>query len=489
MQLLLCFVYFRAMMPTQKKILYISSFVAILLALYCYNPFVLYFQNDDFIHIPLSAEGKLLQQNSFRPVCDISIMIDYKVWGKTAWGYHLTNLLLHIITCIIFFYFFKLLLRKYAIPANSNLICWLSTVLFFLYAMHSEPVLWILGRSAILATMYSLLFLYCYIRRNDGALFIGAFLVFWILCLLTYESTWVVPVFALITSLTAIKQRETVFKRELIYLTTVVSIFIVYLVIRTQYIHEVTGAYESGLLLNGDYTLLAKHYTLLFIRSLVPAFINNKILIGAFTVFTLLLTWLLIQQKNRQLIIVLLLCFFVSLLPYISLGIDTNGTESERFLYFPTLIVTIIFGVIISTAKNKKAYWLYPALFIIHLITLFIVKDNYRIAGSITKQIAEALGKTGNQKVVYAVDVPQAQNGAFILRQGLPQMMHWISGKDFDTVITCSQRYELLPLEYPYQIIYSDTLTIQCGNDNKVIRANNDTLLLKFTDTALFISK
>lgn len=476
-------------MPTQKKILYISSFIAILLALYCYNPFVLYFQSDDFIHIPLSAEGKLLQQNSFRPVCDISIMIDYRIWGKTAWGYHLTNLLLHIITCIIFFNFFKLVLKKYTTLANSNLICWLSTVLFFIYVMHSEPVLWILGRSAIIAAIFSLLFLYCYIKRNDRALFTGAFLVFWVLCLLTYESTWVIPVFALIISLAAIKQRESIFKKEFIYLVAVVSIFLVYLIIRTQFIHEVAGTYESGLLLNGDYTLLAKHYTLLFIRSFVPAFINNKILIGAFAAFALLFAWLLLQQKNRQLIIVLLLCLFVSLLPYISLGIDTNGTESERFLYFPTLIVTILFGIIINNAKSKKVYWIYPGLFIIHLITLFIVKDNYRIAGSITKQIAEALGKTKNKKVVYAVDVPQAQNGAFILRQGLPQMMHWISGKDPDTVITCSQRYELLPLEYPYQIIYSDTLTVQCGHDNKIIRAGEDTLLLKFTDAALFISK
>lgn len=417
-------------------------------------------------------------------------MIDYKIWGKTAWGYHLTNLLLHIITCIIFFNFFKLLLKKYTAPVNSNFICWLSTVLFFIYAMHSEPVLWILGRSAILATMFSLLFLYCYTRRNDGVLFVAGFIFFWIASLLTYESNWVMPAFAFMISLTAIKQRETVLKKELIYFITIVSIFVMFLVTRSQYIHEVTGTYESSLLLNGDYTLLAKHYTLLFIRSFVPAFINNKILIGAFTVFTLFIAWLYIRQKkNRPIIIILLLCFFISLLPYISLGVDTNGTESERFLYFPTLIVTVIFGIIISNAKSKKAYWLYPGLFLIHLATLSIVKDNYRIAGSITRQIAEALQKTGNQKVVYAIDVPQAQNGAFILRQGLPQMMHWIAGKTPDTVVTCSQRYELLPLKYPYQIIYSDILTIQCGNDNKVLRSGEDTLLLKFTDAALFISK
>ncbi|QEC66820.1 hypothetical protein FRZ67_05695 [Panacibacter ginsenosidivorans] len=475
-------------MSAQKKIIYISAIPAILLAFYCYNPFVLFFQADDFIHIPLSAAGKFLQQNSFRPICDLSIMIDYNIWGKTAWGYHLSNLLLHIIACILLFIFLKLLFKKYTGIVNSNFICWLSTVLFFLYAMHSEPVLWILGRSAILATIFSLLFLYCYIRRNDAFLFIVGFIFFWVLSLLTYESTWLLPLFTLLISISTIRQNKTVLKREFSYLGVTIIIFIIYLFIRDHYIHEVTGNYESGLLLKGDYTLLIRQYALLFIRSFVPAFINNKILIGLFVALTLIIVLLFfLLQKNKKVIAILFLCWLISLVPYISLGVDTNGTESERFLYFPTLIVVILIALIAGNSKSKKVYWLYPFLFIIHLAILFTVKENYRIAGAVNKQIAEALQITGSQKIVYAVDVPQAQNGAFILRQGLPQMMHWLSGKEPDTVIICSQRYELLPLQYPYKIIYSDTLGI--AYNNKFIKPGKDTLLLKFTDAALFISK
>src|SRR6266540_1447879 len=113
-----------------KNIYNILSVIIVALALYCYDPFALYFQNDDFIHIPLSAAGKLLQQNTFRPVCDLSIMTDYWIWGKTAWGYHLTNLKLHTISCFLFFNFLKLLLKKYTTIQDSNPICWLSTVLF-----------------------------------------------------------------------------------------------------------------------------------------------------------------------------------------------------------------------------------------------------------------------------------------------------------------------------------------------------------------------
>jgi hypothetical protein len=475
-------------MPAKRKIIYISSLVAVLLAFYCYDPFSLFFQADDIIHIPLSAAGKFLQQNSFRPICDLSIMIDYHIWGKNAWGYHISNLLLHVMACILLFLCLKLLFKKYTVIENSNFSCWLSTTLFFIYAMHSEPVLWILGRSAILATIFSLLFLYCYLRRNDTYLFTAGFILFWVFCLLTYESTWMLPFFSLLISIETVKKNKAMLKKELLYLIVIIAIFINYLIIRDHYIHEVTGNYESGLLLNGEYILIIKQYVQLFIRSFVPAFINNKIVIGLFTAFTLVIVWLFITlQKSKKIISVFFVCFLVSLIPYISLGVDTNGTESERFLYFPTLIVAILFSLTIASAKSEKAFWLYPCLFFVHLSILFVVKDNYRIAGAVTKQVAEALQKTGNQKVVYAVDVPQAQNGAFILRQGLPQIIHWLSEKDPDTVITCSQRYELLPLQYPYKIIYSDTLSIEYNN--KIIKATKDTLLLKFTDAVLFISK
>ena len=476
-------------MPVQKRIIYTSSLIAILLAFYCYNPFVLFFLSDDFIHIPLSAEGKFLQQNSFRPVCDLSVMLDYSLWGKQAWGYHLTNLFLHIIACILFFSFFKLLFKKYTTIENSNFICWLGTALFFIYAMHSEPVLWILGRSAILATIFSLLFLYCFIRRHDAIHFKIGVIVFWILCLLTYESTWILPCYALLISIIATKKKESSLRKEMPYYTLIIVIFVSYLLIRNNYIHEITGTYESGFLLSGDYILLEKHFILLLVRTFVPAFINNKIVLGLFILCTILFIWLFKKQENKSFVILLFVCLLISLLPYISLGVDTNGTESERFLYFPTLIVVIIFALIIANARQQKAYWLFTGLFAIHLAVLFPVKDNYVNAGAVNKQIAKALQTNADKKVIIAAEIPQAQNGALILRQGFPQMLRWLNDETPDTIITCSQRYELLPLQSPYKIILEDSLRFECGENNLIIRGSSDTLLLKFTDSALLISK
>src|SRR3954447_18209427 len=113
-------------MNYSKKIYSLVYIIIILAAFYCYNPFALYFQNDDFIHIPLSERGVLLQRNAFRPVCDISIIIDYWLWGKNARGYHFTNLLLHTVACVTLFLFLRFILKTYFGLPRTVLICWLS---------------------------------------------------------------------------------------------------------------------------------------------------------------------------------------------------------------------------------------------------------------------------------------------------------------------------------------------------------------------------
>src|SRR3954447_8248795 len=117
-------------MNYSKKIYSLVYIIIILAAFYCYNPFALYFQNDDFIHIPLSQHGVLLQRNTFRPVCDISIMLDYWLWGKNAWGYHFMNLLLHILSCTILFFFLKFILKKYFWLQQTTFICSFTCILF-----------------------------------------------------------------------------------------------------------------------------------------------------------------------------------------------------------------------------------------------------------------------------------------------------------------------------------------------------------------------
>ena len=66
--------------------------------------------------------------------------------------------------------------------------------------------------------------------------------------------------------------------KEAKHFAIVVGIFIFYLIIRWHYINEITGNYESAAFLKGDYVMLLRNYAILFVRSFLPAFINNKLL-------------------------------------------------------------------------------------------------------------------------------------------------------------------------------------------------------------------
>ncbi|HPH24585.1 MAG TPA: hypothetical protein PLW32_11925, partial [Chitinophagaceae bacterium] len=138
-----------------------------ILVLYAYNPFNLYFLADDFLHVPESVKSLWVQQNSLRPVGNISLHLDYLIGSTNALGYHITNLLLHILNTILVFAvsceLFKLSLNK-----EYKILALLVAVLFFSYPFHSEAVFWVIGRSASLGALFFLAACYCWLKQQQA---------------------------------------------------------------------------------------------------------------------------------------------------------------------------------------------------------------------------------------------------------------------------------------------------------------------------------
>ncbi len=469
-------------MHQQKKIAILLSVIVTAIALYCYNPFALYFQNDDFIHIPLSAQGVLLQHNTFRPVCDLSVMMDYQFFGTDASGYHTTNLLLHLIASCILFFLSKLVLRKYFSDIeNINFYSFLSALFFFIYSSHSEAVFWILGRSAILGAIFSMLFLYGYLLKNVSKTYVVLYLTSLLFGLLSYESCWVLPIFSII--LCFIDDEKARWRHAL----TVCGIFILFLLIRWSFIHEVAGNYEASAFINLDITALIKNYLLLVARSFLPAFNSDSILLffaGILPVSTSIL-FFYCDKTVRKKVVFLLLFFLASLTVYTSIGIDTKGTEGERFLYFPIAIACLMLVIMIGLAQITLLFKqvLIIVFFAVQLTILLINAHNYRFAGETTRLVISELQKFKKASAVQVLGLPQAQYGATIFRVGLPEAVEWlVKDPGIDTVIICSQRSESKPLHVPYKAQQTSDTTSVCENFRL-----KDGAALRFTDSVLYI--
>ncbi len=75
----------------------------------------------------------------FRPVHQVSLILDNEIWGSSAFGFHLTNIILHSISTVLLYFLVLLLLSEFNVRGRES-IALISCILFALYPLHVESV-------------------------------------------------------------------------------------------------------------------------------------------------------------------------------------------------------------------------------------------------------------------------------------------------------------------------------------------------------------
>ncbi len=149
-------------------------------------------------------------QVQYRPVRTTSFALDYFFWKDNPAGYHLTNLLLHMINVVLVFYLATALgavsakgPEATASGCKRNRVLmslpFLAAVLFATHPVHTESVTYIKNRSELLAFMFFLaaflLFVrvYGYRRMIPRLLMLGGSLLCFVLAMLSKETALVLP--------------------------------------------------------------------------------------------------------------------------------------------------------------------------------------------------------------------------------------------------------------------------------------------------------
>ncbi len=476
-------------MIKQKHILYFVLIVVAAIALLLYNPWLLYFQNDDMVHIPLSRDGILLQHNSFRPICDLSMMLDYRLYGKQACGYHLTNLTLHIVNSVLVFITAKLFIKKYLPETDINLFAFTVGVLFWIYMNHDESVFWILGRSAMLGMLFFLPALHFYFCRKTGINFLFCIL-FCFLSWLSYESTLILPAIFFIISFSDIQEKKSKWKIELKFLFVLAVAFIVYCCCRFYFMGLGSNYYNTGSEKNITIPFIIGSFIRLAIRSWLPPSGKEFLLTTGFVILTVIITFWIIKIKSikkRIIILMLLLLWVISLLPYLALSIDTKGVEGGRFLYLPSFFICMIISVLVLqlTSLSKTVMLLF--ICVTNIWILFLHSKQYSFAGSVVKTTIKAVNSLKNKNTIYALNVPQENFGALIFRSGFTEGINWLKNKrTADTVVQLSTSDKDLPLHKNYPVKYSNDLSLVNNINYKTYFTGSDVYFL-YTDSCLIV--
>ena len=85
----------------------------------------------------------------YHPLTWLSFGMDYIVWGMNPFGYHLTNLILHALNAVLFYFLCFTLLSR-APPAA------LAALLFSLHPLRVESVAWAVERRDVLSSFFFL---------------------------------------------------------------------------------------------------------------------------------------------------------------------------------------------------------------------------------------------------------------------------------------------------------------------------------------------
>ncbi|NOY52339.1 MAG: hypothetical protein GXP58_01815 [Deltaproteobacteria bacterium] len=95
--------------------------------------------------------------HDYRPLRTISYALDYAAWGLNPFGYHLTNIFLHVLNCLCLYGIVRILF-------GSERTALFASLLFAVHPLHTDAVSYLSGRRDVLFSFFYLLGFYFFLR-------------------------------------------------------------------------------------------------------------------------------------------------------------------------------------------------------------------------------------------------------------------------------------------------------------------------------------
>jgi len=152
------------------------------------------FHSTNIQHILIPPVDNNKKSRYYRPAVHASMVFDYKTWGpKSAFGFHLSNVIFYSLSVVAFYFMALLILREFEVQ-KDGVTAFLSAVIFTLHPMHVESVSWVAGRTDVLCGLFIFLAFLFHILSYKRAVFIIFTLLCFCLALLSKEIAVVFPI-------------------------------------------------------------------------------------------------------------------------------------------------------------------------------------------------------------------------------------------------------------------------------------------------------
>jgi hypothetical protein len=429
-----------------------------------------------------------------RPIGDLSLWFDNKICGKNAFGYHLTNIIIHLINSYFVYLLAAQLFKLYTNGKDIFLKSWCAAIVFLVYAFHSEPVLWIICRTGSLSFCFFLLACLFYLKRNNIFSFLFS-LLFFGFGLLSYESTWIYPAIVFFISATDIFLKRKKWSSEWIFPVATFLFFIIYLICLKMIVSNIFSDYVMHNFYSFNISRLFLNYNSLLARTALP-YMNSSILFSLIYFISIIAVSSIIfifyrRKKVSPLLGLLIFCFLISPLPAISLGINTHNSESERYIYLPSLFcILLIIEIMFLLFSNKNLVTVMLTLFlIIHSYLFYQSAQSFSFAGDVIKKSLNAINTYPSVNVIHVINRPVEYKGAIMFRSDFQDALNWICNNcKYNKIDTVSSFDYTKSNAFHIQKNKLDASAKKFYKIESAVDVNND-MILNWTDSSLIIIK
>lgn len=299
--------------------------------------------------------------NFYRPIQELSYMVDHFLWGRAPAGFHLTNILLHAL-CACFLYALSLRIMKDPVAA------FMTAALFGVHPVNTEAVTYVAGRADSLYLLFFLISFVLFLRATEtpgkdnriGYVPYALSVFSYSLSIMSKEIGIILPVF-LVLYIFVISDRH---KRARLYplIVPYVLVFFVYVILRKTVL-DFSGIAPSTILAQfGLYTrmlttckavcvylfMLAMPFGLHMERKVkVPASLFEPEAIIAVAAILVIAAAIYLSRKSSKKALFASLWFFIGLFP-VSNIIPINSFIAEHWLYLPAIGVYMLTGLAVA---------------------------------------------------------------------------------------------------------------------------------------------
>jgi len=457
-----------------------------------------FFHGDDFVHLSWLSEAiknpDMIWRNFYsawldistarfyRPLISLFMVSDYLLWHGNGTGFHVTNLVCHLINTILIWRIILdlpgiSLVQSEATGANSHqrqIWALSSAALFALYPLHPEAVSWITGRVDTIVTMFCLASFFCFRRwqlKRRHAWLITSFLSM-IFALLSKEMAVVMPaLFTLFEVIYSINLRssnndvsnndvkiasKSIWRCFYSALSKTALFWLIlagYIIVRRLALGTFIGGYDDSLFAIPSKSVFIKNWLHSVGLTLVPM---NKNIFGAHSLLKIALkiVWIALliasaisgtralrmQSEQRRHVLFLFGWLILSLLPIFKLFNIADDLQGSRLVYFGSVPLSALicfgFAYLPTTLTNNDSRWqlklkitgITLLSLILSISALMLIANNlaWQQAGEMSQAVVKELDRfynaTAGDPPVYLVGLPDNIAGAYVCRNALAGM-------------------------------------------------------------------